>query len=425
MDVTRRDFTRLLALGSAACFGGTLSDVSRAAAAQPLRPSDADDEKYWKGVRARFVIERGLAPMNAANLCPASIDVLTALNDGTRAIDRDPSQQNRARFAEAKEALRRRLASFLNVTPEEILLTRNTSEANNLVSAGLDLKAGDEVVIFSDNHPSNQLAWRERAKRHGFTVNVVQQQSPHPGSDYYIDAFTRAITAQTRLISFTHLTNTAGDLLPAASLCRLARERGVLSMVDGAQSFGLLNVDLAVMQPDFYSGSAHKWPCGAREAGVLYVRRDVQSRIWPSIYSLYSGSVGISRTHEGFGQRDEATLMGFDKALELQETVGRVKLEARSRALAQALMTELGRLDGVKLWTSPDPSLSAAVVVFQPGNLDVRKLAESLYRRDRVATATRAGTDRPGIRLSPHFYNLQEEMERVVGAVRGYLRTGL
>jgi isopenicillin-N epimerase len=425
MDVTRRDFTRLLALGSAACFGGTLADVRRAAAAPAITRATSADEKYWKTVRDRFVIERGLAPFNAANLCPSSIDVLNALDANTRTVDRDPSAQNRAQFGAAKEALRQRLARFLNVTPEEILITRNTSEANNVVSAGVELKPGDEVLLFSDNHPSNLNAWRERAKRYGFTVTVVDQKNPHPGPEYYIDAFTRALTPQTRLLSFTHVTSTVGDLMPAAELCRLARERGVLSLVDGAQSFGVLSVDLRALQPDFYSGSAHKWPCGARESGVLYVRRDIQSKLWPSIYSLYGGSVGISRTHEGFGQRDEAALIGFDKALELQETVGRDKVDARARELAQALIAGLGKLDGVKLWTSTDPARVGPVVVFQPGSLDVRKLAEALYRKDRITCATRGGSDRPGIRLSPHFYNLHEEVDRTIGAVRGYLRTGV
>src|SRR5262245_32937936 len=315
-SVSRRSFARTLAAGSAAVFAASLSDAERALAAVRRPVSGTTD---WLAIRERFLIAEGLAPLNAANLCPSSADVLAGLYEQTRSVDRDPSQQNRARFSEAKEALRRRVASFLNVTPEEILLTRNTSEANNYVSAGVELKAGDEVVIFADNHPSNHQAWRERSKRYGFTVKVVEQVNPHPGPDYYVDAFKRALTANTRVLAFTHLSSTVGDLFPAAEICRMARERGVLTLLDGAQSFGALNVDLQAIQPDFYSGSAHKWPCGAREVGILYVRQIVQPKLWPSMYSAYTGATGLSRTHEGMGQRDDAVFIAFDRALAFQQ----------------------------------------------------------------------------------------------------------
>ena len=222
-----------------------------------------------------------------------------------------------------KEETRKALATFLRVTPEEIIITRNTSESNNLVSNGLDLKAGDEVVVHADNHPSNLNAWREKAKRFGFTVVTVEQKNPHPGMDYYVDAYTRAMTPRTKIITFTHLSSTVGDLMPAKELCKLARDRGVLSLLDGAQSFGLLDVDLAAIQPDFYSGSAHKWPCGARECGVLFVNKSAQDKLWPTIYSAYPGAVGFSKTFEGFGQRDEATMIALREALAFQTKVGR------------------------------------------------------------------------------------------------------
>ena len=171
--------------------------------------------------------------------------------------------------------------------------------------------------MHADNHHSNLEAWREKGRRFGFTVVTVDQMTPHPGMDYSVDAYARAMTQRTRVITFTHLSNIAGDLMPAKELCRLAREHGALSLVDGAQSFGLLDVDLADMQPDFYSGSAHKWPCGARECGVLFVRQCAQERLWPLIYSAYPGAVGFSRTFEGFGQRDGA-MIAFREALAFQ-----------------------------------------------------------------------------------------------------------
>src|SRR5215203_2155621 len=204
-----------------------------------------------------------------------------------------------------------------------------------MVSSGIDLKAGDEVIVFQDNHPSNLTAWHEKAKRFGFTVVEIKQVNPHPGMAYYLDAYKKAITRQTKILTFTHLSSSVGDLFPAKELCSLARENGVMSLVDGAQSFGLLDVNIADISPDFYTGSAHKWPCGARECGVLFVNTRVHDKLWGSIYSAYPGAVGISRKVESLGQRDEATIIAFAEALAFQTTVGRKNIEQRSRALAQ------------------------------------------------------------------------------------------
>jgi selenocysteine lyase/cysteine desulfurase len=422
--VSRREFTRLVACGGSAALIATPTPAVPRPGPFPV-PRESPDERFWAGVREQFVMPRDLAVMNAANLCPSSAPVLEAMYRNTRDVDQDPSFNNREKMTEGKETTRRLLAEFLHVTPEEIVITRNTSESNNLVSSGVELKAGDEVVIFSDNHPSNHLAWQEKAKRFGFTVRVVEQVNPHPGPEYYIDAFTKQMSSRTKLLSFTHLTSTAGDLLPARELCRAARERGVLSMVDGAQSFGLMDVDLSDMQPDFYSGSAHKWPCGPKETGLLFIHKSAHTRIWPSVYSAFPGAVGISKTFERFGQRDEPAIIAFGEALKFQTNIGRRSIEQRSRELTQMFIREIRKVDGIKLWTSPDPARSVAVVTFMPGSLDLKKLSLALYQKERIAGATREGADRPGLRFSPHIYNSPSEVERALAAIKRYMSAGV
>ena len=424
--VSRRHFARLFAAGGSAALIGDRAWARQASSSNALAPGGAaTGETFWTSVRAQFIVPPELAVMNAANLCPASRPALEALQRETQSVDRDPSPQNRARLYPEKERTRAALAAFLRVTPDEIIITRNTSESNNLVSSGLDLKAGDEVIVHSDNHPSNLAAWREKGRRLGFTVVTIDQKNPHPGQDYYVDAFTRAITPRTKVLCFTHLSRTVGDLMPAKELCRVARERGVLTLVDGAPSFGLLDLDLADLQPDFYSGSAHKWPCGARECGVLFVNKTAQPRLWPSIYSAYPGAVGFSQTFEGFGQRDEATMIAFRAALEFQEAVGRAAIERRARDLTTQLMAGLSGLPGVKVWTSPAPDLRVAIVSLLPAALDANRLATALYEKDRIAVATRGGQDRPGIRVSPHFYNSPAEIDRLLAALTRYLKSGV
>lgn len=426
-SMNRRDFARLFAAGGSAALLGhpALEGLARRTPAGPLaRGSGAGQAVDWDEVRARFLMPPELSVMNAANLCPSPASTLQAVHDYTERMDRQPVPSFRREMARVKEPTRDRLAEFLGVTPEEILITRNTSEANNWVSTGLQLGLGDEVVIVRDNHPSNNLAWKAKGQRFGYTVREIEPASPHPGADYYVQAFRQAITPSTRVISFTHLTNTAGDLFPARALCALAREHGVFSVVDGAQSFGLFDIDLSEVQPDFYTGSAHKWPCGPKETGVLYVNARVHDRFWPTMYSAYTGSRGLARTHEGLGQRDEPAIRAFGAQIEFLQEITMAEVEARSRELATGLVEELSALNGVHMWTSQEPSRRAAVVTFRPGELSPGDVVSAL-ENDGIVAASRGGSDRTGVRLSPHFYNSHTDVERAVSAVRGYLRTGL
>lgn len=419
----RREFTRLFAFGGSAALIG--HPRFRGAKAPPLtadrlRPGAVD----WGSVREQFLIPDDVTVLNAANLCPAPRPVLEAVQDHTARLDSEPFPSYRSEILSAKERTRDLLASHLRVTPEEILITRNTSEANNWVSNGLSLGPGDEVLIFADNHPSNNAAWKRKAERFGYTVSEVAHVDPHPGPEYYLEAFERAVTSNTRVLSFMQHTNTSGDVFPARELCTLARERGIISLVDGAQSFGLMDVDLSDWQPDFFSGSAHKWPCGPKETGVLFVNQRVHDDFWPTMYSAYSGSRGLSRTHEGMGQRDTPALHAFGRQIEFLQTIGQGEIETRSRELATMLVEELSALDGVHMWTPPQVDRRGAVVTFQPGELQGRQVVAAL-EEDGIVAAARGGSDRPGVRFSPHFYNTESDIERAVTAIRGYLRSGL
>ena len=420
--MNRRDFGRLVALaGSAAIFPGEL-EVD--AAPLPATPPDPG-EPFWREVRSRFLVPRNLAFLNAANLCPASLPAIEALDRNIRLYEASPSPEVRAELmARGREASRTLLAEALRVTPEEIVITRNTTESNNIVSSGLDLKPGDEVVVWADNHPSNLNAWRSKAARFGFTVVAAPVPATHPGAGGYVDLFTKAFTARTKLVAITHVSSNSGDLLPAADICAAARARGIMSLVDGAQAFGVLDLDLGSMKPDFYTGSMHKWPCGPKEKGLLYVNKAVHDRIHPPIVGIYGGAVGISRTLEALGQRDDASVTAVTDGLQFQGSIGRAVIEKRSRQLAQALMEGLRKLDGVKLWTDPAPDRSAAIVIFRPGSLDVRKLGAALIA-DRIIGTTRDGDHNPGVRFAPHFYNTMEDIDRAIGAIKKYIASGV
>ena len=422
-SMSRREFARLFAMGGSAAILShhTLLGSKPVRMSNPLFSNGTVD---WKTIRSQFRMPPELTVLNAANLCPSPASVLDIVYDYTQRLDSKPVPSYRTAMLEVKENTRQQLAKYLRVTPEEILITRNTSESNNWVSNGLDLRADDEVVIFSDNHPSNNEAWKERGKRFGFTVNEVPPLNPHPGFDYYLEEFEKALTPRTRVLAFTHLSNTVGDLFPAKELCSMAREKGIITLIDGAQSLGLLDVDLSDIQPDFYSGSAHKWPCGPKETGVLYVNKDTRKRFWPSIYSAYKGRQGMAQTHEGLGQRDTPAIHAFGQQIEFLRKVGQKKIEERSGNLATQIIEELQKTKGVYIYTSNERALRSAVVTFRPANLEPTKVVKAL-EEDGIVAANLGGKDWAGVRFSPHFYNSNSDVEKAVSAIRRYLRKGL
>ena len=377
----------------------------------------------WAEVQNQFTLEENLIVMNAANLCPAPASVNEVLFRYTRDIDSNPSFPNRAKFGQGREDTRAKIAAFLNVTPEEIVITRNTSEGNNFVSSGLELESGDEVVIFDENHPTNNQSWKDKAERFGFTVKAVSIPTPPPSAEAIIEGMVAAMGPRTRVLAFTHVTNSFGTRFPAKELCGIARERGILTLVDGAQTFGVLDLDLQDMGCDFFTGSSHKWLMGPKEAGVLYMRSDAQERMAPSEVGVIGGRVGASRVYERLGQRDDPAIMAFGEAIDFLIRIGKERIERRSVGLATALKDELGRIPGVHMYSPTTHEISSAVVTFRPGDADIRSLNTRLYEDYGIACATRGGST-AGFRFSPHIYNDEQQVERVVAAFHDAMRSG-
>lgn len=387
--------------------------------AEAARLQDAEDEAFWELVKRQFPLAPDLILMNAANLCPSPFPVQERVFELTRDVDADASFQNRGKFGALQEASREALAGYLGATPDEIAITRNTSESNNTVLNGLSLGAGDEVVLWEQNHPTNNISWDVRAERWGFTVRRVSTPPAAATADELVSAFRAAMTPRTRVLSFSHISNATGVALPAADLCRMAREAGVLTLVDGAQSFGAVQVDVHEMGCDFYTGSAHKWFVGPKEAGVLYVRAERIPEMWASDVGVgWEGAVGGgARKFDNLGQRDDAAVAALATAVAFHRAIGPERVEARVRALAAALKGAVReRVPGVAFHTSDVPERSAGIVVVQLPIDDHRALYGRLYEEHRIAGAPR-GSDFPGIRFCPHIYNTMAEIDRVADAL--------
>jgi selenocysteine lyase/cysteine desulfurase len=378
-----------------------------------------EDERYWQVVRRQFPLAPGVILMNAANLCPSSFAVQETVFRLTRDMDGDASSQNRAKLSPLREESRRAVAEYIGADATEVALTRNTSESNNTVVAGLDLKPGDEVVLWDQNHQTNSTSWDVRARRLGFTVRRVTTPPAPTTPAALLQAFADAFTPRTRVLAFSHVSNSSGVALPARELCALARERGVFAHVDGAQTFGALHVDVHAMGCDTYTGSAHKWLTGPKEVGVLYVRAERIPELWAADVGVGYDDSGRSgaRKFESLGQRDDAAVAAVAVAVELHRSIGVDVVEQRVRQLAAAIRERVStRLPGTRFHSPEDPATGSGVVVFAPPGLDTRQALARLYEEHKVGCATTGGAT-AGLRLSAHIYNTLDEVDRVVDAL--------
>lgn len=411
---TRREF---LQTTSALMLGG--AGMSAAQAQQHLA-APGQDESYWEMVRAQFSFTEEAVPMNAANLCPSFRAVAENVSSLTADIDRDCSFNNRGKFSDLLEETRARVAAQLNVSADEVALVRNTSEANNIVNAGLPLRAGDDVLVWDQNHPTNNVAWEVRAARYGFQVRKVQTPEAPRSAQELIDAFADEFLDNTRVLAITHVSNVSGIKLPVKELTRIARERGIHVHLDGAQTWGAMAMDLRDLEVDSYSASAHKWYMGPKEVGLLYVRESRIAEIWPSVVAPGWGngpetSLAGARKFESLGQRDDAALAGLGVAAGIHDTIGPERIEQRVAQLAQHLKQGIADA-GLELLTPMAPEFSHGVCITKLDPAQRGEIVDRLYREHGIAGAATGG-----LRLCPTVYNTVEHIDRAVAAVKTLL----
>jgi selenocysteine lyase/cysteine desulfurase len=412
-QASRRSFLRRVA-GTAAFLPAAAATLSQL---RPLLAAAPTGEAYWQMVREQFAFREEKVPMNAGNLCPSPRAVAESVSEMTRDIDVDCSFNNRHKYAVELEKTRAKLAEQLGVSSDEIALVRNTSEANNTVNNGISLKAGDEIVIWEQNHPTNNVAWDVRAARFGLKVQRVSLPATPSSAAQIVKIFDDACTSKTKVVSVTHVSSASGLRLPVREIGEAAHKRGLHYHVDGAQSWGGLNVSLREMDCDSYAASSHKWFCGPKEAGLLFVKADRITKIWPNVVAPGWGDdadpdVNGARKFESLGQRDDACLSGVGTTSDFHKMIGPARIEARMMELAAALKTGL-KSAGAKLVTPEGAEFSGGIVIIDVPSKKRQAVLDRLYNEFGIAGSTSGG-----LRLSPHFYNTMEHVERAVKGVK-------
>ena len=393
----------------------------------------------WSAVRADFpLLERRvhgkpLVYLDSANTGQKPASVIAAVDDFYRRHNANVSRAVHALGTEATEAYegaRRKLASFLNVRADELVLCSGTTFAINLVAyswALPRLKPGDVMLVSRMEHHANIVPWQLVAERTGATIRVAEITQ---AGELDLDALYRAMTPEVKLLALAHVSNVLGTVNPVRDICREARRRGIVTVIDGSQAAPHRTLDIASIGCDFYAITGHKM-CGPTGTGALWARREHLAAMPPFIGGgemirevSFDGTVFNEAPHKfEAGTPNIAGFVGLGAAVDYLASLGMQHVEAREQALLAHATEELGRIDGLRLFGTAREK--AAVISFAVEGAHAHDLATLL---DLEGIAIRSGQHcaHPllqwlGVgatcRASFAFYNTHEEIEQFVAAL--------
>ena len=419
MTHTRRRFISNLAWPAlVAGAAPALETLARGVHFEP--DAQADDAAVFADARNHFLIPSGVAYCNTGTLGACPREVVEALTQGIRRIETElaawPYEQADGEPLtgyQRLDSLRAVVARFVNASAPEIALTQNATMGMNFLANGLDLREGDEVVSTDQEHGGGISPWRQLAKRRGIvlkelTLEPALAESP----EAVIRLFGAAMTPRTRVVMFSHITSGLGAVLPARELCAMARDRGALALVDGAQAVGQIQVDVRALGCDAYVGSPHKWMMAPKGTGFMYLRREVQDRFWTTLasYQWDNREDGAFRFMQ-YGTGSVPVVEGLEAALAFIGRLGMPRIERWDRMLTKRLRDGLARIPRARVASPLHPQLTAAITTFRVDGVKAKALQDALWeRRVRV----RAQNDDRGVRLSAHMYVSPSDIETIL-----------
>jgi selenocysteine lyase/cysteine desulfurase len=411
--------------------GALATTLPSSALAQITEPPTTSRE-LWQWVRMQPVADSREGWMNTASIGPTLRSAM-ATEYRSREIQSGelPSFANGERWNQETQRLANRFGLFAGCDADEIVFTRGAGEALSFVANGLDLVSGDEVLTTHHEHPAALAPWLFQARRRGIVVKQFEMPRNASSGAELIQAVKAGLTERTRVLVLSHVQYADGTVLPVKEICQLARERNVISVFDGAQAFGMLNYQLRDLGCDFYAASFHKWLCGSHGSGMLYVRREMLERIWPSEPRGIDTSPPVITPTQAIGYEASPSairrfgnivpqlwpaLRGSEAALELHDRVNRARIEARVRELVLYARLRLQSVEGIQFMTPVAAGLWAGILTFRlPGRVTAN-VVNALARINRVHFAGLAWPTQSesSLRLSLHMINSHDEIDRMM-----------
>lgn len=414
-----------------AAAGGGLTALSRESFAR-LRafPSSspevaAQDEDFWFRVRESFTIDRNSVNLNSGSVSPAPRSVQTAMHQYWDIINMSPSHYVEELLEPRVEVVRRRLADTFGCDPEEMAITRNTSESMQIVQMGLDLKPGDEVLTTTQDYPRMLTAWRQREARDGIVLKTVSFPTPPQDAQDLIERIEAAITPRTRVLLICHVTYTTGQIFPVKAICSMARGRGIETLVDGAHGFAHFPFTRDELDCDYYATSLHKWLYAPVGTGFLYVRREKIGTLWPLMAAPLSMRDDI-RKFEEIGTHPIALKGAITEALTFHDGLGVERKAARLRFLRRRWSDRVRDLRGVRVLNSDDPQQCCGIGAMSIEGIDANALTEHLEKKYRIHVRPRfVEGELNCIRVTPNVFTTLEEVDFFAEAIDAISRKGL
>jgi len=421
---SRRDFVKYFAAGSAvsiASLGRLNASIYQSVASlnQKYIRDESPDGVYWDALRKHYLFQDDVIMMNNGTVGPMPKPVFNTLVKTFRRQCTNPYDVYNF-ISRKKNEVRTKLAQFINASPDETVINRNTTEGMNFVANGLDMEPGDEVLISDMEHPGGIHPWRLKEKRYGISIKEVPIGLPPKNVDDFVGSFEKAISSKTKIISISHTVFISGLIAPVKELCAMAHEKGVLVVADGAHAIGMLNLDMKDMGVDFYATSPYKWLGAPTGVGVLYVKKELQDRLWPTIASSGWDSNEGAMKLETLGQRADPIIVALGEAMDFQNVLGRQRIERRIKALAGYLKKELKKIPGVRLHTSEDPCLSGGLTAFSIEGIDPRKIVSYVREKYNIVIRTVGNKDKGtyGVRVSTPTYVTYKHLELFLEGIK-------
>jgi selenocysteine lyase/cysteine desulfurase len=422
----RRAFFQRAAVAAAA-FGIPLARAEQAFGedAPPLPPSDlykTDPNRYWAELRRQWLLAPDRINLNCGSVGCTPLPVLRATIDHMLSAEsfREGGYpwfgyEENARVRQTRDAL----AAFVHCKRDELALTRNATEGNNTICNGLDLKPGAGVLLTDQEHPGGHCCWQQKAARFGVKLAYVKLPRPPASPEEIVERFEKALTPQTRVISFSHITSPTGLLLPAKEICALARKREILTLVDGAHTIGQIPLNLHVLGCDFYASSPHKWLLAPKGTGFLYIREELLEKLWVNIASGDWRNYKLKAYRfSNLGTSNLSVLVGLKAALDFFQAIGPERIYARIRQLATRVRDRIQGYPQLRLANASGEAFYAGLVSFEPVKGDLKRVTEECAARFiRYA----GGTER--IRIATHVFTQPTELNALFDAVDKALRS--
>ena len=378
----------------------------------PFLMAENDDELF-KLVRKQLLIPTDRIYLNTGSLGPSPLVVIDSVSSLTRQLEMNPVGENWGALGNQMEAVRKKVANFVNAGLEEILLTRNTTEGLNLIGQSLNLNKGDEILTTTDEHGGGEVGLEFLSQTKGAAIRKFAMPIPSKSLDEVIQMVGKSITPKTKLVMLSHINTSTGMLMPFSEISKITQPKGIILVADGAQAPGLIKVDLKSLGVDAYAASGHKWMMGPKETGFLYLRKSFQEKVHP----VFSSS-GFATYSKSSGTRNVATIIGLGVAIDWLNTIGMDKIQQRCLEIRNYCLGELKKLPALKIISPQDPSLSTGIVSF---SLEKAKNEDVFHKLNDQNIVVKLLTKYNAIRISCHMFVSKNDIDAFINALKPLL----